>query len=177
MLEKLLSKARGDDRLPKSLDVALRASTLGGHADLIPLLLAAGADINSRDESGQTALMFAAIRGLEGAWEIQTKKEYPVRPGHLKTDWPRIVYSLVGAGADLNLQTKDGLTALMAAAARGNVETCRLLVDSGADVELKHTNGMKALALANVAGHQAIAELLHPRASSGPGIEKKNNYD
>jgi hypothetical protein len=43
MLEKLLSKARGDDRLPKSLDVALRAGVLSGHADLIPLLLAAGA--------------------------------------------------------------------------------------------------------------------------------------
>jgi ankyrin repeat protein len=173
ILERLLSKANGDDRLPRSLDVAFRASVLGGHADLIPLLLAAGADINSRDESGQTPLMFAAIRGLEGAWEMQTKKEYPLRPGRPKTDWPRVVETLAKAGADLNLQTKDGITALMAAAARGNVEICRVLVDSGADVNLKHTNGMTALALANAAGHQSIAELLRPRASSGPGTEKK----
>jgi len=173
ILEKLLGKAQGDDRLPKSLDVALRASVLGGHADLIPLLLAAGADINSRDESSQTPLMFAAIRGLEGAWELQIKKEYPARPGRPKTDWLRIVETLAKAGADLNLQTKDGITALMAAAARGNFEICRFLVDSGANVNLEHTKGMTALALANAAGHQAIAELLRPRTSSGPGNEKK----
>lgn len=140
---------------------------------MIPLLLAAGADINSRDGSNQTPLMFAAIRGLESAWEMQTKKEYPVRPGRPKTDWPRIVETLAKAGGDLNLQTKDGITALMAAAARGNFEICRFLVDSGADANLEHTKGMTALALANAAGHQAIAELLRPHTSSCPGIEKK----
>jgi ankyrin repeat protein len=173
MLEKLLSKARGDDRLPKSLDVALRAGVLGGHVDLIPLLLAAGADINSRDESGQTPLMFAAIRGLEGTWEMQTKKEYPQRPGRAKTDWRRMVETLWKAGANLNLQTKDGITALMAAAARGNFQICRLLVDSGADLTLKHTKGMTALGLAYAAGHQSITELLQSGAGGGSEIAEK----
>ena len=117
--------------------------------------------------------MFAAIRGLEGVWEMQTKKEYPGHPGRPKTDWSRIVETLVKAGADINLQTKDGITALMAAAARGNFEICRLLVDSGADANLENSKGITALALANAAGHLAIADLFRSRTSSGPRIEKK----
>jgi ankyrin repeat protein len=84
-----------------------------------------------------------------------------------------MVETLWKAGADMNLQTKDGVTALMAAVARGNFQICRLLVDSGADVTLKHTKGMTALGLANAAGHQSIAELLQSGAGGDSEIANK----
>jgi ankyrin repeat protein len=167
ILETLLSKARGDARLPKSLEVALRAAVLNGQLDVVPLLLHAGADVNSLDEAGESLLMLASIRGLEGVWEIQTKKAFPQRPGTPGKDWPKLIELLLKSGADPNSQTKDGISALMAAAAHGNLEICRVLVKAGAAVNLKHEKGPTALALARAAGHLGIAELLEAAPNQG----------
>ncbi len=159
-LEKLLNKSKGDKRLKKSLEVGLRASTLGGHVDSIRLLLSAGADINSQDEAGQTMLMLAAVRGREAAYEITTGRDYPVRPGERRPDWPRVVETLVKAGADLNVEHKDGGTALVLAAARGTVEMCRVIVDAGADLNRQTKDGMTALLASITRGNIEICRLL-----------------
>jgi ankyrin repeat protein len=172
IIERILDRAKGDDRLPKSLEVAFQTAVAHGRAGAITLLLAAGANVNRQDESGQSALMLAAIRGFHGVWEQKTKKEFPTRPGEVKTDWQGILETLLKAGANLNLQTGDGATALMAAASRGYVETCRLLVEAGADVNLKHSKGFTALALAGAGGHKAIVDLLLAHGGSEPSSSK-----
>ena len=159
-LQRLLGKATGDKRLKKSLEAGLRGSTLGGHVDSIRLLLSAGADVNSQDEAGQTMLMLAAIRGLETTYEITTGRDYPVRPGERRPDWPSVVETLVKAGADLNVEHKDGCTALVLAAARGTVEMCRVIVDAGADLNRQTKDGMTALLAAVGRGNIEICRLL-----------------
>lgn len=104
--------------------------------------LALGADINARDEHGQTALMTAA------------------RDGHAS-----VVRFLAGRGADLNHHAKYGLTALMIAVIRGHAEVVRVLVEAGADLTPAGTgapgfHGKTAAALARDRGDEAVLKLL-----------------
>jgi ankyrin repeat protein len=167
LLELLLNKARNDARVQKSLDVALGWSVLAGHLEIVTLLLASGANVNNPNEAGQTPLMLASLRGLEGAWEIRTKQQYPQRPDRPKTDWPKVVETLLRAAANPNQQTKDGVTALMAAAAQGYSEICTLLIKNGADITLKNKTGLTALDIANAGDHHSIAASLRAAVSGG----------
>jgi hypothetical protein len=88
-------------------------------------LLSAAADVNARDASGWTALMFAA-RG-DGA--------------------PEVVAALLKAGADPNARSSMGQTPLMAAA-NGSPEKLRLLIAAGASVNAQDKDGRTALMFA-----------------------------
>jgi len=62
-------------------------------------------------------------------------------------------------GADLNIQTTRGQSALMWAH-KGNVAIVKALIDAGADLNLKDKNGDTALLRATEKGHTKIVELL-----------------
>jgi ankyrin repeat protein len=47
------------------------------------------------------------------------------------------VQALIGAGADLNLQDKFGVTALMWASRKGHTATVQALIGAGADLNLQ----------------------------------------
>ena len=105
-------------------------------------LLTAGADINSRDQHGQTALMTAAHAGF-----------------------PDVVTFLVGQGATLNHTAKHGLSAVMLAVISGHTDIVRTLVRAGADLALRGTGapgfaGKTALDLAARQGRSDMIALL-----------------
>lgn len=88
-------KAAGKD--PTYLDAAsdegispLIAASSEGHLEVVKLLIAAGANVNGKDQDDTTALMAASARG------------------HLD-----VVKELVAGGAKVNEQNRDGHTALM----------------------------------------------------------------
>lgn len=174
ILASLLSKAKGDDRLKKSFVPALRSAVLGGHLETIKLLLDAGADVNNQDEGGQTPLVLASLRGLEGFWEMTKKQKFPQRPGRTASDWPKVVETLLKAGADPNVQSREGFSGLMMAAAQGQKDICELLVSGGADVNLKENKGATALDIAKAGGHSPIAELLRSAGASESGAGRKD---
>ena len=114
-------------------------------ADLAAMdaLLTAGADINARDQHGQTALMNAASDG-----QIE------------------VVRLLADRGADLNHRAKYGLTAVMLAVVRGHTEVVRILVEAGADLMPVGTgapgfHGKTATDLARARGDAQLLELLN----------------
>ena len=88
-----------------------------GSIDALQRLLTSGADINARDEHGQTALMLAA---LEGHGDV--------------IGW------LVERGAALDHTAKYGLSALMLAVIRGHVDVVRRLTEAGANRSLLGTS-------------------------------------
>ncbi|MET0625986.1 MAG: ankyrin repeat domain-containing protein [Pyrinomonadaceae bacterium] len=101
-------EVRREARNPET-DALLQAAR-GGHAETVRSILAGGrADVNGRDEGGDTPLIVAA------------------RAGH-----DDVVQSLLVARADPNVKNDGGQTALAAAAAGGHDEVVRLLKQAGA---------------------------------------------
>lgn len=76
--------------------------------------------------------------------------------------------SLIAAGADVNHENYDGVTALMYAAQNGHLEVVRLLVESGAEVNKSPWGGITALIGAARAGHLSVVEFL---VESGADIQ------
>jgi ankyrin repeat protein len=69
---------------------------------------------------------------------------YSCHNNNLKT-----VKLLLSKGADVNLQNKDGMTALMYSCHNNNLETVKLLLSKGADVTITNINNQKAIDLTN----------------------------
>ncbi|OGH96804.1 MAG: hypothetical protein A2104_02905 [Candidatus Melainabacteria bacterium GWF2_32_7] len=86
------------------------------HEKMIKLLLKKGADINARDDYGQSLL-------------------------HKKAYNREITELLIKNGADVNARDKDGKTPLHCA----NSETVDLLIEKGADVQARDNNGVTPL--------------------------------
>lgn len=119
-----------------------------GHADLeiVRLLLENGADINSKDGHGQTALMNAAHAGQVA-----------------------LVRLLIEKGADLDTTAKYNLSALMLALIMHHAEAAQLLIEAGADVNLRSSRnfqGRTALSLAESGGHSELAALLREKGAA-----------
>src|SRR5690606_21308787 len=86
-----------------------------GRIDLVERLVAAGADVESPNADGQTALMLAARAGATRVAEV-----------------------LVQHGADVGVRERwRGQTALMWAADSASPDIMKLLVEHGADVEVR----------------------------------------
>ncbi|MFZ1641968.1 MAG: ankyrin repeat domain-containing protein [Candidatus Contendobacter sp.] len=82
---------------------------------------------------------------------------------------PDLVQFHLQRGGDANHLDKDGVSPLMYAATRGQVEICRILLEAGADPFLKNRQGQDALALARLAGHRAVETMLLEAVSKSLG--------
>jgi ankyrin repeat protein len=82
---------------------------------VIRVLIEAGADVNSQNEDGWTALMFAATFNTT----------------------PEVIRMLIEAGADVEVRTEAGWTPLMSATITENPEVIGMLIEAGADIEAR----------------------------------------
>ena len=93
---------------------ALIAAAHLGHAEVVKMLIAAGAPLNHVNNLGWTALMESIVLGNGGSNHTATLK------------------ALVDAGADVNIADRQGITPLQHARRRGYVEMARILESAGA---------------------------------------------
>ena len=101
------------------------------------MLIEAGADLNTKDKIGWSALSLAALK-----------------------DHADIVKILIEAGADMNSKDKDGRSALSLAAYNDRVGKVKLLIEAGADINTKIEDGRSALYLAVDKGYAKIVKML-----------------
>ena len=74
--------------------------------------------------------------------------------------WVQVVEILLRGGAELDLQARDGGTALMWAASNGHERVVELLQQHGAEVNAQANDGVTALMLAARDGHEPVDEVL-----------------
>lgn len=138
-----------------ALEGRLRRAADRGDAGEVRTLLERGAQIDSRDGQGRTALLIAmhgnhvdAARVLIDAGADVNAKDaiqdspylYAGARGHLD-----ILRMTLAHGADLRSTNRYRGTALIPAAERGHVDTVRTLIDAGVDVDHVNRLGWTAL--------------------------------
>jgi len=117
-----------------------------GLIEVVKQLVAKGAQVNTRNSRGQTALMeVAGSRGVDTSGRIE------------------IVRFLIASGAEINAASNAGWTALMRAADTGEDQIVRMLLELGAQRDAKNEDGQTALALAKNNGHHPTVRALTER--------------
>ncbi|XP_078658638.1 ankyrin repeat domain-containing protein 17-like isoform X5 [Branchiostoma floridae x Branchiostoma belcheri] len=131
----LAMHANVEDRGLKGDCTPLMEAASGGYTDIVKLLIAHGADVNSRSS---TALTYACAGGYED-----------------------VVRILLEAGARIEDHNENGHTPLMEASSAGHVGVARLLLERGAGINT-HSNEFKesALTLACYKGHLDMVRFL-----------------
>ena len=155
---------------------ALMLATLHREIKCIYVLLINGADVEIKDDRGETVLMIAAQEGYTDGLQILLNAGAEVnnvsnKNGHTalmqaaqcgETGCLRI---LLRSGADINLRCNLSLTALMYAAMEGNAGCVELLLNQGADVNARSISDINVLMFAAEAGHSNCIHLLLSRGS------------
>ena len=115
---------RAGAKIGPEQQIILATAAKAGRADLFTRLLDLGADINGKDENGETALTQAIMHVPAG------------------------VPFLIQHGANVNIIPRSQHTPLMVAVTAGNIGIARLLLAHGADVNLRGERGHTPLYLA-----------------------------
>lgn len=163
----------------------LQHAVMRNHVPSVKMLLERGADIEEKNKEGYTALALAiaeakfevakalldagahidATAGPDALTPLMIASSQ-VSPGDGAIFLPEstrpidLARDLIKRGADVNAQSKSGVTALMIAAARNVAPMIGLLIQAGAKAELKSAQGQTAADIADQNGAEAAAKAL-----------------
>ncbi|XP_046389052.1 ankyrin repeat and SAM domain-containing protein 3-like isoform X2 [Ischnura elegans] len=147
----------------------LMYACFNGCPETIELLLRCGAEKDTRNAQGQTALMIAAHNGHEDAAKFFTEKAV-VNAADDK-GWTALFYAVNRAhqsvanilllnGADINKVDKTGATAAMVAAMEGKEGMVKFILKSGADATIKSLEGETLKSIATRRGLSSLAQVV-----------------
>ncbi|XP_065606902.1 protein TANC1 isoform X2 [Cyrtonyx montezumae] len=153
-----------------------------GHMNIVSLLCKRGAKADYLDKKGQCALVHSALRGhcdileylLNVVWIASSQEQNSLRKSQALQQALTAASSMGHCQVVCNILTVEkeheidinvtdalwGETALTAAAGRGKLEVCELLLERGAVVTRANRRGVPPLFCAVRQGHWQIAKLL-----------------
>ena len=139
-------------------------------ADIVHMLLRAGADISCRDQTGRSALHHTAVLGseeiliilLQGGATVDDHDGHQRTPLFLAAEQGHklITQLLIEKGAEVSTRDVDNRTPLFAAIQNGHMPIVEVLTRHGIDVRTQDNAGLTPLHIAVKLGHQPIADLL-----------------
>ena len=133
----------------------IHRSNAGANAswvDVLDVLAAAFADVNAKNNSEETVLMYSAgcpdaVRALVRLGADATPSDCCGYTALFFAKDGEVVDMLVDAGAELDAQAEDGITPLMHACLRQNIEVAGALLKRGADPNLRDDEGRTVLSV------------------------------
>ena len=134
-VEPVAEAAQPEPPTVKARDISIHDAVRTGNIEAVKQHIAAGTDVNAKDQNGKTPLHYAAWKGHKEIAEL-----------------------LIANGADVNAKDDKGGTPLHVAAWEGHTEVAELFIAKGADMNAKMEDGDTPLDLAK--GHPEIADLL-----------------
>lgn len=174
----------GEKFAPKDLKTNKKPDDMikAGRLRIAESLIEAGADVNQKDENGNTPLLLAIKNGYSSLIDplllkkadIETINNDEMNALKLAICYGTVsdVDLLVLRGANVNASGENGYTALMLAALGNNTDMMRVLLENEANVNAQNKSGDTALLMAAENGNwPAIKCLLEYRANK----EIKNN--
>ena len=141
-----------------------------------------GVDVNKRDESGNTPLIYVCMKSARDLAKLLLDNGADANLGNQKNRMPihfagesgnfQIISMLIDAGADVNCTDNDGVTPLMLLARNGKTDAAlQLLKNPYIDISIRDNEGRKAIDYATSAG---LRELV--KALSQAGEEHADTY-
>ena len=135
-----------------------------------------GADVNTRNDSGRTALIISSIKGhVDIVRELLSGEGHPgaLIDATIKDD----SYSSIN---DVNYKLPNGITALYVASVNGYLEVVRELLSGeghqGAAVDAANSQGITPLYAASAKGHvDVVRELLSGEGHQGAAVDAAAN--
>jgi uncharacterized protein len=137
---------------------------------LIRTLLDAGADVNTAQVDGMTALLWAVYNDdaetagllVRSGANVNAANRYGVPPLSLACTNGNagLVKLLLDAGANANATLGGGETVLMTAARAGNLEAVKALLARGANPNAQERHDQTAIMWASAEGHAAVVRAL-----------------
>ena len=155
---------------------AIRKSPQAKQVELVGTLLAAGVDVNHRDDNGETPLAAAisleqpvvAKYLVDAGADVNAptvNDSYPLIEAS-KKGFNHLVSQLIRQGADINQQDAMGRTALVAAVAKGRRRLVDTLLRAGANAMHRDKDGISAVMLAESRNFRQIYAQLTASASN-----------
>ena len=157
---------------------ALLSAICKKHADVVEVLIDAGADIEGKEDDGPLPLHMASYAANVQIVKLLVKAGAGVRVIH---DDGATCLNLAASGGhtetmrylvglpqvDVNHKDNNGCTALIRAADENHADMVEVLIDAGADVEIKDDTGRPPLHWASHSGALDVVKLL---VKAGAGV-------
>ncbi|QEL20268.1 ankyrin repeat domain-containing protein [Limnoglobus roseus] len=140
------------DVAAKLQEIAFQAAR-EGDLDTLREYFAAGRPVNETNKRGDTLLIVAAYNGQPKAVALILKQ----------------------TKVEIDARNKMGLTALSAAAFKGEVNIAKALVEAKADVNAASESGQTALMFAALAGREKMVEYLLTAGADPKAMDKAGN--